>query len=248
MSTVLQSVLDGDERLPLYQRLADAIRNDIIKGIKKPGDKLPSENILAKELGLAAGTVRQALAKLVEQGTLERFHGKGTFVRTPSFDKSMFRFFRVHGEGGERVLPESVILERRIEKVPDAVADQLQIEQNAPAIYMERLRKVNGETVMAEELWLPLEPFQSFMDTSLEEVGNLLYPAYASLCNLTVVKVDEVITVGIADKTIADSLQIQPSDPIVIIDRLALGYEGKPLEWRRSKGRASQFQYHVEIR
>jgi GntR family transcriptional regulator len=34
---------------------------------------------------------------------------------------------------------------------------------------------------------------------------------------------------------------------VAIIDRLALDYGSAPLEWRRSRGIASQFRYKVEI-
>ena len=45
-----------DSRLPLYQRLADEIRDQIASGKFKPGDRIPSENEFIAQYGAAAGT------------------------------------------------------------------------------------------------------------------------------------------------------------------------------------------------
>ena len=119
------SALAGDNRLPRYQRLADALRARIVDRSWKPGDRIPSENVIAEQFGVAPGTARQALAALVDEGLLERQHGRGTFVRRPSFDQSLFRFFRFSGAAGERLIPESRILRRSVDVMPSEVARQL---------------------------------------------------------------------------------------------------------------------------
>ena len=35
--------------------------------------------------------------------------------------------------------------------------------------------------------------------------------------------------------------------PVVVIERLALGFDRKPLEWRRSHGAADTFRYQIDI-
>ena len=104
------SKISGDERIPLYQRLADEIRQSVVDGNLKPGDRAPSEITLAKRFQLATGTVRKALDVLVSEGELVRMQGKGTFIREPSFDRSLFRFFRFKGPDGTFSVPESKII------------------------------------------------------------------------------------------------------------------------------------------
>lgn len=65
---------------PLYLQLADYFRRQIEGGALKPGERLMPELEIAEKYGLARGTVRQALALLVNQGLLQRTRGKGTFV------------------------------------------------------------------------------------------------------------------------------------------------------------------------
>ena len=56
------------------------IKGRIEGGIFKPGDKLPSERLLQKELAVSRFTLREALARLSALGIIKTLHGKGTIV------------------------------------------------------------------------------------------------------------------------------------------------------------------------
>lgn len=75
-------MISRDSRIPLYVQLADTIREQIKTGEIKVGDMLPSENEMIKRYGMARLTVREALGVLVNEGLLEKRHGKGTFCRS----------------------------------------------------------------------------------------------------------------------------------------------------------------------
>ena len=64
-----------------YQRVADSIRRQIADGILTAGDRLPTEPLLVDEYGVSRLTVRHALDVLQAEGMIEKFHGRGTFVR-----------------------------------------------------------------------------------------------------------------------------------------------------------------------
>ena len=93
--------LGADQPAPGQSRygwLAASLRARITRGEWVPGTALPAEAALAREHGVALGTLRQALALLVAEGLLERQHGRGTFVRAGLGGASMLRFFRFrHG-------------------------------------------------------------------------------------------------------------------------------------------------------
>ena len=65
---------------PLYIRTEEALRELIFSEGLKPGDRLPSEIELARELGVARSTIREALRHLQARGTVRRVHGLGTFL------------------------------------------------------------------------------------------------------------------------------------------------------------------------
>lgn len=69
-------------------RIEEIIKKKILDGELKPGDKLPSEVLLANELGTHRLTVNKAMSNLVRDGLLRREHGRGTFVSDGSEIKS----------------------------------------------------------------------------------------------------------------------------------------------------------------
>ena len=67
---------------PKYQRIADELRKSIEHGTYRTGDRLPGENTLAGDFGVAPQTVRQALAVLRADGLVESRKGSGVYVQT----------------------------------------------------------------------------------------------------------------------------------------------------------------------
>ncbi|WES62806.1 GntR family transcriptional regulator [Microbacter sp. GSS18] len=65
---------------PLYERIADEVRRRVDAGIWSRGHRLRSEAELAADLNVARGTIRRAIALLVESGHLVQRQGVGTFV------------------------------------------------------------------------------------------------------------------------------------------------------------------------
>lgn len=63
-----------------FQRLADDLRRDILASVWAPGAKLPTDQQLQRDSGLALSTVRRAYDLLATEGLVERRQGAGTFV------------------------------------------------------------------------------------------------------------------------------------------------------------------------
>lgn len=79
------------EEMHLYLQIAESIRQDIIKGIHVPGDKLPSVRELSKQWGCTQGTAQRAYNELSKLGLVDSRAGKGTRVKgklTPIQKKS----------------------------------------------------------------------------------------------------------------------------------------------------------------
>lgn len=56
----------------VHDKIIDYFQEQILKGVLKPGQKLPAEETLAEQLGVGRGTVREALRVLVHLGFIER--------------------------------------------------------------------------------------------------------------------------------------------------------------------------------
>ena len=75
--------LDENSPVPLYEQLADMLRERIRTGELQPGDPLPTELELAKTYNVSRTTARQAVLALVREGLAYRQRGKGSFVCQP---------------------------------------------------------------------------------------------------------------------------------------------------------------------
>lgn len=70
----------GEELEPLYRRIYDQLRREILVGKHPPGSRLPASRRLAADFGVARMTVQAALAQLITEGVIVTRPGAGTFV------------------------------------------------------------------------------------------------------------------------------------------------------------------------
>jgi GntR family transcriptional repressor for pyruvate dehydrogenase complex len=81
MSMTQKLSLTPLRRSRVRDQVFDQFQEQVVKGVWKPGEKLPSENELASSLGVSRVSIREGLQKLVTLGFLETRHGEGTFVK-----------------------------------------------------------------------------------------------------------------------------------------------------------------------
>ena len=78
-----------NKEIPLYLQSAEWIRSDIKNGVIRPGEKLASEHDMMKKYNVSRMTVRNAFSELVNEGLVEKYHGKGSFCRETAAKKNI---------------------------------------------------------------------------------------------------------------------------------------------------------------
>ena len=73
-------VLDYRDARPIYTQICDGIREQILTGVLREGDKLPSVRELAMELTINPNTIQRSYRMLEEEGWIASVAGKGSFV------------------------------------------------------------------------------------------------------------------------------------------------------------------------
>lgn len=217
--------------MPIYERIEQHIRGTIDSGQFPPGARLPSETELAKTFHTTRATVRQALSRLVYEGIVSRYVGRGSFVATPAV--GTFPIDTRH------CLPfeEQVAIEGQcvtygspaFEIVPAAagVIKVLSLEPGARIFKLERLRMIGGQPVCLEIRHIPLVLGQKVTGEML-----LARSAHAFISDIIghrvptiVVKVSAII----ADASLANLLGVSKGNALMVRDSRFLDKHGVTL-------------------
>lgn len=103
----------------------------ILRGILRPGERLPAERELAERLGVSRPSLREALADLQERGLVETRPGSGVYVADvlgSAFSPALVRLFRSHDE---------------------AVFDYLAFRRDMEGLAAERAARLGSDTDLA---------------------------------------------------------------------------------------------------
>ncbi len=228
-----------------YAALAAALRTRIVAGEWPAGSALPAEQMLAAQHSVALGTLRRALELMAEQGLIERIHGRGTFVRSGMTGATMMRFFRF-GEGTGEV-PSSRIVARRVGVAPAEVARRLVLSPGDTALCLLRVRSLDGQPCVYEEIWLPLPAFKPLLEHDTNAWGDLLYPLFAERCGVFVHRAVDEIAFGALTSVPARYLGLLAGHPCALVKRNAYDLTGRCVEVRFTRGDAHAFHYTVAI-
>lgn len=86
------------ERLLAYERIVEQVKNQLLSGELKPGDKLPTIAERAAQLRLSQGSVREAYRALEHKGVLTVAQGRGTFVAEDlGTNDDILKRMQIHG-------------------------------------------------------------------------------------------------------------------------------------------------------
>jgi DNA-binding transcriptional regulator YhcF (GntR family) len=69
-----------ENNLPIYVQIVDYLKSQIISGVLKEGDKLPSVREIATELKVNPNTVQRSYQELERENLVFTQRGMGTFV------------------------------------------------------------------------------------------------------------------------------------------------------------------------
>ena len=77
------------KRSNLVEQVFHALRENILSGVFKDGDLLPTQELLAQQFGVSRTVLREALNKLSSLGLIKSHQGRGTFVQMPNVQSVM---------------------------------------------------------------------------------------------------------------------------------------------------------------
>jgi GntR family transcriptional regulator len=234
--------------LPLYIQIASAIRQEILSGRLEAHEKLPSEKEMMEMYQVARATVRQALAKLTQEGLIHSRRAVGYFVAPPSVDQDLDRLFgfsefmAYHG-----VQPSSKLLVaeiRQVSAVDSPLLSALQLKIGDPVIFLRRLRMGNREPLVIAGTYLPEKLFPGFLGHDIEKrsVYDIMDSEYG-LKPVEAVQTFEGVTLGEREAKI---FGLPKGSPGLYIERTGFA-RGRPVEYAIDYYRGDRTKFRVRL-
>ena len=212
-----------------------------------PGDSIPSEAELAARFNVSQGTVRKAIDEMASENLLIRRQGKGTFVASHDDPRSFYRFLRLVPDDGIPAQAVSVPLSCSTREAGAEAAAALGIAVGEPVIYVERLLRFNGETVVFDQIHLVTDLFAGLTLESLSGGDRSLYSLFENTYGVRMIHAEEHLRAVAADPYSAGLLGVQPGAPLLLVERTAYTYGNKPVEWRRGLYCTNRHYYRNDL-
>lgn len=148
-------------------RITRQIENLILRGILRPGARLPSERDLAEQLEVSRPSLREALAELEESGLVETRPGSGAYIANvlgSAFAPPLVRLFSTHQEAVFDFLAfrrdlEAMAAERAASEASDADLDMI-------TNIFEKIEKAHEKRASKEEAALDAEFHMAIIEAS----------------------------------------------------------------------------------
>jgi len=223
--------IDRSISTPPYIQLADHLKAAITSGDYVSGCRLPTEQELVEQSKLSRLTVRRCIGLLERDGWAVRRHGVGTFVRGSvgeelSRPRSMAE--TVPTDGGH---PRAELLSFGTADPPAKVRTLLGIEPPHQVLLVRRLYRLNHRPAALLHIYLRLGARQhaDVLRTAGWSVETTS-AVWEQKAGIAVKGAGHTIRAVKADAAIAATLEIEPGDAILVLDRIAYGQDGRVLE------------------
>ena len=241
----MKLVIDHTSPIPLHLQVEQLLRGLIKEEIYLDGAPLPKEVDLAKTLGIARNTIRQATNKMVYDGSLVRKKGVGTFVATNNVTTRLDNWSSFTEEMSRQGIEfKNFSIEASFVKANDDISTRLQIAEGKEVLELRRLRgDGDGPFVLFISWFHPRTGLTGEEDFS-QPLYKTLEEKYATRAEVS----REEINAMAADEEIAMQLQIPTGSPILFRRRVVLDPGNRIIEYNICYYRSDKFTYSIDIK
>jgi len=216
---------------PIYQQLADLLRERILSGDYIFGDALPSERLLAEKYEINHLTVRKALGVLADEGLVLRVHGKGTFVNKPRVSMNMKNiegFASFLEKKGVKVINK--VLYTGLREARYKYSKIFGIGEDEPVFTCTRLRFGDGIPMAVEYNAVPLKYAPDLCQYDFKVFS--LHNVYAKN-NIRIVSEHQTLEIVKASNPQARLLNLEEGDGVFLLTSYAVDDRNRIVEYTR---------------
>ena len=248
------------KEIPAYQRIKNAILDNIHSGKWQAGNAISTEMALAEEFGVSRMTVNRALKELSEERVLERRQGSGTFVAQQQFNhtfvevrniaqdlKSANRDYQAHVVS-KRAITASMLDDEMRGKfdldtaVVSSDSEDTRISEIAVLYEVKIVHFADGQPIQFEERWVDAKKVPQFLEQDFSVVNTSDY----LIAKSPLERGSYTIRAVAAPDEIANALQVAPQSPTLVLRRQTYS-AGRVLTFVKMWHAGDRYQFAGEL-
>lgn len=239
-----EKTVNRDSQQKLYVQMYSIVKEKIEDREWPAGSQIPTEDELCRTYDVSKATVRMAIAELVRNGYLRKQQGKGTFVSHALPDLGITMKTKLTEDMfGEGVTARKEVLMKGFKSPPEDVRHFL--KPQGEVFYILCKRVVQGEPAYLEESFIPVD-----VVPDIAEFDVCQTPFYEMMQQSSATKIQKVLQmIEISEMTgdAASILKAGSGTSMLMLHRLLVGTDGKPLAYTRLMGDGKKYKLQTEM-
>ena len=231
LTTKAPRPLNRDSAVALHSQISDRIRARIASGEWPSNYRLHTEPELAAELGVSRGTLRRALATLIEQGLLKQVQGRGTFVTSTLIEPAIAQKLSTLSEdfANQGINVATIVLEVDLIEAPRPIASLLDVTPGQRVLRLSRLRSTERGAValLYNYVRTDLTPGIETTDFTTHTLFGTLEDRY----KLKIASGRRTFTAEEASADVSEKLGVRIGAPVQYLEQVTYLSDGRPIEY-----------------
>lgn len=213
-----------------WARIAHELADAIGRGIYAPGERLPSEHLLAEQYGVNRHTIRRSLATLGQIGLVRSTQGSGTYVEDFAVDLVLGRRTRHRQSLVQAGLPGGMqVLASRTVRASADVAKALEIRTGSSVLHLQVIGDGGGQPLHVSDRFFPCPRFAG-LDDLVRQSGSITQ-AFAACGVADYTRRQSRISARLPVPEIAAHLKQPAAHPALYVSSVNVDTEGVPIEY-----------------
>jgi GntR family transcriptional regulator len=239
------AVVSSSDVEPLHLQVYRPLAQEILAGIHRRGDRLPSERVLCERFGVSRVTLRRALSKLAEEDLVRAARGRGWFVRGGAMSEpanSLLSFTDLAESFGAE--SSSRVLRNRVRESTFDEAELFGVVPGSLLFVLKRVRLLDEMPVAIDESLVPLSRAPTLPDLDWRTAS-----LYEALKENGVISTWARVTVNAdaADVRLARALDVEPGAPLLVVSETTHDQQHRVIERGITSYRADRYRLQATL-
>lgn len=208
----------------------------------RAGERLPSEQELAKSYGVSGMTVRRALQVLIEAKRVVGIRGRGTFVSQPTVTKRMMMASFTDSMKAAGMIAGADVLSASLQPADEAIAADLDMPAGDQVITLARLRYGDDTPLCIDRTTLRAASFPGLLG---EDLTGSLYEVLRTKYGIELTRAESRVSAVLPTQEEAQLLNIALSQPCIRVIARSMTEDGLVAERTISVYRGDRYELYI---